>query len=76
LLFDDYTTTDDHGMLITGIYTDQNGTKYYKVKNSWDVNNPYDGYLYASRAFVLYKTTDIMIHKSALPKDIAKKLNF
>ena len=74
--FDNQTTTDDHGMLITGIYTDQNGTKYYKVKNSWDVNNPYNGYLYASRAFVLYKTTDIMIHKSALPKAIAKKLGF
>jgi len=74
IAFDNQTTTDDHGMLITGIFTDQNGTKYYKVKNSWDVNNPYDGYLYASRSFVLYKTTDIMIHKSALPKDIAKKL--
>jgi len=74
--FDNQTTTDDHGMLITGIYTDQNGTKYYKVKNSWDVNNPYEGYLYASRAFVLYKTTDIMIPKSALPKAISKKLGF
>jgi bleomycin hydrolase len=74
--FDNYTTTDDHGMLITGIFTDQNGTKYYKVKNSWDVTNVYDGYLYASRAFVLYKTTDIMVHKKAVPKSIAGKLGF
>ncbi len=76
LAFDNHTTTDDHGMLLTGIYKDQNGTKYYKVKNSWDVNNVYEGYFYASRAFVLYKTTDIMIHKSAVPKSIANKLGF
>lgn len=74
--FDNHTTTDDHGMLLTGIYTDQNGTKYYKVKNSWDVTNVYEGYFYASISYVLYKTTNIMIHKSAVPKDIAKKLEF
>lgn len=74
--FDNHTTTDDHGMLFTGIYKDQNGTKYYKVKNSWDVNNVYDGYFYASRSFVLYKTTDIMVHKNAIPKSIAVKLGF
>ncbi len=76
LAFDNYSTTDDHGMLLTGIYNDQNGTKYYKVKNSWDVTNVYEGYLYASSAFVLYKTTNIMIPKSAIPKSIAKKLGF
>ena len=73
--FDNYTTTDDHGMHITGIAHDQNGTKYYIVKNSWDdKNHIYDGYFYASESFVRYKTMDIMIHKDALPKDIAKKL--
>lgn len=73
--FDNYTTTDDHGMHITGIAHDQNGTKYYIVKNSWDdKNHIYDGYFYASEAFVRYKTMDIMIHKDALPNDIAKKL--
>jgi len=73
--FDNYTTTDDHGMIMHGIYKDQNGNKFYKIKNSWDVNNPYDGYFFASKAFVLYKTTDIMLHKNAVPKAIAKKLN-
>ncbi len=72
--FDNYNTTDDHGMLINGIYTAQNGAKFYKVKNSWDVTNIYEGYLYASSAFVLYKTTNIMVHKNAVPKPIAKKL--
>lgn len=72
--FDDYRTTDDHGMHITGLYKDQTGKIFYKVKNSWNTNNKYHGYFYASEPFVLYKTMDIMIHKDAIPKDIRKKL--
>ncbi|TLX71989.1 aminopeptidase [Labilibacter sediminis] len=72
--FDNYLSTDDHGMHVTGMAKDQNGTIYYKVKNSWDTNNKYDGYLYASEAFVLLKTMNIMINKNVLPKDIKKKL--
>ena len=72
--FDNYTTTDDHGMLITGKAKDQNGNIYYKVKNSWDVNNVYDGYFYASTPFVQYKTMNIVVHKDAIPKNIKKKL--
>jgi bleomycin hydrolase len=75
--FDNYDTQDDHGMHITGIVKDQNGTKYYIVKNSWGLkNNDCDGYFYASEAFVKYKTTDIMLHKDAVKKDVAKKLGF
>lgn len=73
--FDNYETQDDHGMHIVGIVKDQNGTKYYIVKNSWGVkNNDCDGYFYASEAYVRYKTTDIMLHKDAVKKDVAKKL--
>jgi len=72
--FDNYKTTDDHGMHITGMVKDQTGAIFYKVKNSWNTNNKYDGYFYASEPFVLYKTMDIMIHKDALPKEIRKKL--
>jgi len=72
--FDNYQTTDDHGMLIIGTAKDQNGKKYYIVKNSWDTSNKYKGYLYVSEAFVLYKTTNIMVHKNAIPKEISKKL--
>lgn len=74
IAFDNYQTTDDHGMLINGIAKDQNGTKYYLVKNSWDTKNIYDGYFYASKSFVEYKTMNIVVHKDALPKDIKKKL--
>ena len=72
--FDNYETTDDHGMVIVGTAKDQNGTVYYKVQNSWDTVKPYDGFWYFSKPFVAYKTTDLMVNKKALPKDIAKKL--
>ena len=75
IAFDNYETTDDHGMHITGIVEDQIGKKYYIVKNSWGTkHNDCDGYFYASEAFVEYKTMDIMLHKDALPKNIRKKL--
>lgn len=72
--FDNYTTTDDHGMHIVGISKDQNGKEYYIVKNSWGATNDYKGYLYMTKEFVKYKTTDIMLHKNAVPAAIAKKL--
>jgi bleomycin hydrolase len=73
--FDDYQTTDDHGMQITGIAKDQNGKEWYIVKNSWGTHNDYQGYLYVSKDFVEYKTTSFMVNKNGVPKDILKKLN-
>jgi bleomycin hydrolase len=73
--FDNYQTTDDHGMLILGTAKDQNGSIYYKVKNSWGNYNDYDGYFYASKPYVRYKTMCIMVNKEAIPKNIRKKLN-
>ncbi|NDV46222.1 aminopeptidase [Paludibacter sp. 221] len=72
--FDNYETTDDHGMLIYGIAKDQNGTKYYMVKNSWGTDSKYKGIWYASESFVQQKTMNIMVHKDAIPKDVKKKL--
>ncbi len=74
--FDNFQTTDDHGMHITGIAKDQNGNTFYKVKNSWGTDDSkYNGYFYASEAYFLYKTINIMVHKDALPKHIAQKLH-
>lgn len=72
--FDNYTTTDDHGMHIVGLSKDQNGKEYYIVKNSWGESNDYKGYLYMTKEFVKYKTTAIMVHKAAIPNAIASKL--
>jgi bleomycin hydrolase len=68
--FDNYTTTDDHGMHIVGTAKDQNGKEYYKVKNSWGDANDYKGYLYVSKAFVQYKTISILVNKAAIPEEI------
>ena len=72
--FDNYETTDDHGMQIMGTAVDQAGNAYYKVKNSWGVRPPYGGYYYFSRPFVAYKTMSIMVNKNAIPKEIRKKM--
>jgi bleomycin hydrolase len=73
--FDNWQTTDDHGMQVTGILEDQNGDKYYLVKNSWGTkHNELDGYFFASEAYAKLKTMNIYLHKDAIPKDLAKKL--
>jgi bleomycin hydrolase len=73
--YDNFQTTDDHGMHITGIAKDQNGNIFYKVKNSWGTDDSkYNGYLYVSEAFYLYKTMSIMVHKNAIPGNIANKM--
>ena len=73
--FDNYQTTDDHGMLIYGIAKDQNGTNYFLVKNSWGDKSKYGGIWYASEAFVKYKTISVVVHKNALSKELKQKLN-
>ncbi|NQX84720.1 MAG: aminopeptidase [Flavobacteriaceae bacterium] len=75
--FENYNTTDDHLMHITGILKDQNGTIYYKVKNSWGkdsdrVSN--GGYVYMSAAYFKLKTISIMLHKDAIPQTLRKKM--
>ena len=72
--FDNFETTDDHGMVIVGTAKDQAGNDYFKVLNSWNDLPPYGGHWYFSRPFVAYKTTSVMLNKHALPKEIAKKL--
>lgn len=72
--YDNWTTTDDHGMLIYGIAKDVNGTEYFMVKNSWGNIGRYNGVWYASKPFVRNKTMNILVHKDAVPKNIKKKL--
>lgn len=72
--YDNYQTTDDHGMHMYGIAKDQNGTKYYIIKNSWGAAGAYKGIWYVSESFVKYKTMDILVNKNAIPQDIRTKL--
>ncbi|GHE23828.1 C1 family peptidase [Sphingobacterium griseoflavum] len=72
--FDNYSTTDDHGMHIVGLVKDQNGKEYYIVKNSWGESNDYKGYMYATKEYVRYKTISLLLHKKALTKNLSSKL--
>ena len=72
--YDNWETTDDHGMLIYGLAKDQTGKEYFMVKNSWGKSGRYNGIWYASKAFVKYKTMNILVHKDAIPKSIRKKI--
>ncbi|MBK6933044.1 MAG: aminopeptidase [Saprospirales bacterium] len=73
--FDELTTTDDHGMHITGVVTDQNGTRYYIVKNSWGtVHEQMGGYIYVSQPYFRCKTMSMLVHKDAIPAALRKKL--
>ncbi|WP_433834669.1 aminopeptidase C [Flavobacterium anhuiense] len=72
--FDNYTTTDDHGMHIIGLAKDQTGKEYYIVKNSWGETNDYKGFLFVTKNFVKYKTTALLVNKGGIPTEIAKKL--
>ena len=74
-MFDNYRTTDDHLMHITGIAKDQAGNKFYLVKNSWGTGNHiYKGYHYVSEAYMRAKTIFFMVHKEAVPATTAEKL--
>lgn len=73
--FDNYETQDDHGMHMVGIAKDQNGTKYYIIKNSWGDSNECGGYFFASESYVKLKTISLMIHKNVIPPGIKTKLN-
>ena len=72
--FDNKQTTDDHGMQIFGIAKDQNGKKYFMVKNSWGETGKYKGIWYATESFVKGKSLDILVHKDALPQALKDKL--
>jgi aminopeptidase C len=75
--FENFTTTDDHLMHITGIAKDQNGTKYYITKNSWGTSrNEFGGYLNMSESYILAKTLFIMVNINSIPPAIRKKLGF
>ncbi|MCX6225133.1 MAG: aminopeptidase [Bacteroidia bacterium] len=72
--FENYQTTDDHGMHLVGIAHDQNGGKYYLEKNSWGQGNLYKGYSYISPAYLKLKSTCIMVNKNGIPQEIRAKL--
>lgn len=73
--FENSSTTDDHGMHVTGLVAARDGRKYFKVKNSWGTErNPYDGYVYMSEPYARAKTILILVNKNAVPPAVKSKL--
>lgn len=72
--YDNKTTTDDHLMHIVGLYKDQNGSKYFLVKNSWGTGNLPEGYLYVSQSYFKAKTMMVYLHKDGITKEVKKKI--
>ncbi len=73
-MYDDKSSTDDHGMHLYGIAKDQNGKKYYMIKNSWGETGAYKGLWYMTEDFAKGKTLNILVNKKAVPKEILKKI--
>lgn len=69
--YDNYTTTDDHSMHIIGYAEDQDGNRWYKVKNSWaSDSNEFGGYFYASKSYIQLRTIAIYVSKDVMPRGI------
>ena len=73
LEFDSHSLTDDHLMHIVGRAQDQSGASYYYVKNSWGPGPGFEGYLFASEAYLLLNTIGITVHKDAIGKQVWQK---
>jgi len=75
--YDNWDAGDDHSMLVVGLAKDQNGNKYYKIKNSWGTaNGPFEGYWYCSESYVRLYTIFFTLHKDAISKNLRKTLGF
>lgn len=69
--YKNYTTTDDHSMHIIGYAKDQDGNRWYKVKNSWaGDSNDFGGYFYASISYIQLRTIAIYVSKDVMPQGI------
>lgn len=71
--FDNFETGDDHGMHLFGTAKDQEGNKYYMIKNSWGKTGKYDGIWYMTPEFCAAKTINYMVNKNAISKELKKK---
>ena len=74
-MLEDWSTTDVHLVHCIGIARDQDGRKYYMVKDSWTSDDgPREGLKYLSENFVRGKALFIMMHKDGLPLEVKEKL--
>jgi bleomycin hydrolase len=74
-MLENWSTVDVHLVHCVGIAADENGKKYYLIKDSWGADEgPYEDLEYLSENFVRAKALFIMVHKDGLPSGVKKKL--
>jgi len=74
---DGMTTAENHAMHIMGLCRDQNGVRYYKIKNSaHGQGGIYEkgDYYYCSYPYMRQYTIGIMLHKDGVSAEIAAKI--
>ncbi|MEM7315112.1 MAG: C1 family peptidase [Planctomycetota bacterium] len=72
--FDEQTSTDDHLMHIVGLSHDRKGSRYFVVKDSYGERNPFKGVAHMSEAYMRCQTVAILLHRDAIPPEIAEKI--
>lgn len=73
-LFENWKTNDVHNVHIIGMAQDENGKKYYKIKDSvppYITNNPPT---YFSENYFRARVLSVMLHKDGIPFEIRKRL--
>lgn len=73
--FENFETTDDHLIHITGTAKDQKGNLYYKCKNSWGRSAGRRGYVYLSVSYMRMKGISILLHRDGLMPETKSKLS-
>ena len=73
--FISFQTNDDHAMHIIGKGKDQNGNKYYLIKDSFfGKSGPYNGFVYMSEDYFRLRTLSVTLNKIGIPARISDKL--
>lgn len=72
--FENFATTDDHLVHITGLAKDQQGNIYYKAKNSWGPKAGREGFIYLSVAYMRMKGISVLLHKDGLTEETRERL--
>lgn len=74
-MWDNWSTSDDHGMHIVGLAEDESGKTFFYVKDSGGPERgPHQGHIFLSENWVRAKADSIMVHKDGIPAEIKEKL--
>jgi len=72
--FADSSSYMDHMMHIVGLTIDEEGHKWYYIKNSWGSANELSGYMLMDENYFAIKTAAIVVNKKAIPVVIREKM--